>query len=332
MYVTKKVHASGPAYGNYGGTNNNNNNNNRQTDVDSTTLYKEYQRATTTSNSRITGTLGLHLTRLKDNIATFRRRDRSQSGSMTSSSTDDSSFRDHTKFLSCETSQTVDTRDDMEDRSSPISIVTVEEERDDTHPFPSRLTSPLPHGISSQTNSHPANLRSPSSLHKAYRSTNARPTQPFKSRAILKQSTYGTTATTNHRQQNTTKKTAKIKSCASFSTLEIREYQITLGNNPGGYQGPPISLDWNHDDEKTIRMSLDEYEMNRLPRRDENDMYLPECLRRWKLLENGISMKAMQKATKAAEATRRQRRNTIESFKQLPPSGYLSGLKTKLKR
>jgi len=245
-----------------------------------------------------------------------------------SSSTDDSSFRDHIGFLSCETAQTVDTRDDTEDPSSPISIVTVDDDRDDTNHFPSRLTSPIPHGISSQTTSRPANIRSPSSLHKAYRSTNARSTQPFKSRAILKQSTYGTTASTNNRQQHTKKNTAKIKSRASFSTLEIRVYHITLGDNPGGYQGPPISLDWNHDDDQTIRLSLDEYEMNRSPRRDENDMYLPECLRRWKLLENGISMKAMQRAAKAAEATRRQRRNTIESLKQLPPSGYVSGLKT----
>ena len=85
----------------------------------------------------------------------------------------------------------------------------------------------------------------------------------------------------------------KQQHSASFTTIEIRQYDITLGANPGGFEGPPISLDWQHDEAKTIRTSLDEYERNRPPRRDENEMYLPECLRRWKLLEKGILMKAM---------------------------------------
>ena len=46
-------------------------------------------------------------------------------------------------------------------------------------------------------------------------------------------------------------KTSKSRSSrknlkASFSTLEIREYDITLGDNPGGSQGPPLTLDWKY--------------------------------------------------------------------------------------
>jgi len=305
MYATKKVHASS---------------------IRDVILPKTNQRRGIPTSPRKTGTLGTHLIRLKASMPTFmRRRDRlSQSGSTGTCSTDDSSFRDHNRFLSCETGQTEDTRDDTEECSSPISIVTVKSEQleedrdDDSNHFP--LT---------ETSSHIADLSPSSRSNHPSRSIS----EPIlQSRAILRKPSYGNNQ--KYHKKNSTAKIKRSSSTASFSTLEIREYHITLGDNPGGYQGPPISLDWSHDSTKTIRLPIDEYELNRMPRRDENDMYLPECLRRWKLLEKGVSMKEMRKATKTAECTRRQRRNTIEGFKQVPTrgSGYLSGLKTKLER
>jgi len=99
---------------------------------------------------------------------------------------------------------------------------------------------------------------------------------------------------------------------ASFSTIQIREYPITLGNNPGGAKGPPITLEWKHDDEKTLVTSLEEYEKKRPPRRD--DLHIPECVRRWRLLEKGFSMREMRKASSDAEFTRRQRKKTIQQL------------------
>jgi len=101
---------------------------------------------------------------------------------------------------------------------------------------------------------------------------------------------------------------------ASFSTIQIREYPITLGENPGGAKGPPITLDWKHDEGKTIVISLEEYEQKRSPRRNKTELYMPEYLRRWRLLERGVSMKEIHKATKNAESTRRKRKKTSQRF------------------
>lgn len=121
-------------------------------------------------------------------------------------------------------------------------------------------------------------------------------------------------------------------SMVDFSTLEIREYPITLGNNPGGVQGPPICLDWKHKEEKTVFVSLEEYEKKRDPRRSENDLYIPECLRRWKLLEQGVSMRQMQKASKDADNVRKQRKKTIQIVTGKTPPSALDELKGMVKQ
>lgn len=118
-----------------------------------------------------------------------------------------------------------------------------------------------------------------------------------------------------------------------FSTLEIREYPVALGDNPGGVAGPPICLDWKHDEERTLIMPLEEFESKRAPRREEHELWIPECLRRWRLLDRGVSMRSMQRATKKAENTRRQRKSTIQKLRASPEgtSGYFSGIKDIIK-
>lgn len=132
--------------------------------------------------------------------------------------------------------------------------------------------------------------------------------------------------------RTTTSMADEAKSQVYFSTLEIREYPITLGNNPGGVQGPPICLDWKHKEERTVFVSLDEYEGKREPRRSENDLYIPECLRRWKLLEQGVSMRRMQKASKEADNVRKQRRKTIQIVTGKTPPTALDELKCMVKQ
>lgn len=100
---------------------------------------------------------------------------------------------------------------------------------------------------------------------------------------------------------------------ASFGTLEIREYPITLGDNPGGVQGPPVSLDWKHNEKRTKVIPLDAYEDTRAPRRDRREMYMADNLRRWRLLrENGYTMDELNRACSAAENVRRQRRKSLK--------------------
>jgi len=108
--------------------------------------------------------------------------------------------------------------------------------------------------------------------------------------------------------------TAELKPSTSFSTLEIREYPITLGDNPGGAQGPPISLGWKHNKRRTQVIQLEEYEDKRPQRRSRKEMHMADDIRRCRLIrEKGVSAKDINKATKAANSVRRQRRKTIES-------------------
>jgi len=104
----------------------------------------------------------------------------------------------------------------------------------------------------------------------------------------------------------------QLERTTSFSTLKIREYPITLGDNPGGLRGPPISLDWGYDEEQTQVIPLETYEDTRPPRRKRAEMYIPDSLRRWRLLqERRCSLQEMDKAAKAAEVVRKQRKKSI---------------------
>eukprot|EP00978_Attheya_sp_CCMP212_P014432 scaffold36763_cov44-Attheya_sp.AAC.1 len=79
--------------------------------------------------------------------------------------------------------------------------------------------------------------------------------------------------------------TAKV----SFSHVELRDYEIKLGNNPSCTSGPPVELGWCY----TIMaspMNIDAYEETRRgQRRDRSEMIMPSHYRKEKLMEFGYS-------------------------------------------
>ena len=112
------------------------------------------------------------------------------------------------------------------------------------------------------------------------------------------------------------KPASSMKPNISFSTLEIREYNITIGDNPGGCQGPPISLDWNYCPDSTVKMCIETYEEHRGQRRAKHEMYMPASIRMWTLTENlGYSMIEIMDASKAAESIRKDRAKSIKNKK-----------------
>ena len=57
-----------------------------------------------------------------------------------------------------------------------------------------------------------------------------------------------------------------------FDSIQIRDYNVTLGDNPSTLYGPPISLDWEYDERDP--MCLDKYEEGRSTRRKMHQMHM----------------------------------------------------------
>jgi len=95
-----------------------------------------------------------------------------------------------------------------------------------------------------------------------------------------------------------------------FGVCEIREYPVTLGDNPGGNWGPPLTLSWDHDG--TICMSLDEFESQHPPRRTGSQMNLPRSVREDMLRNAGFSRGEIRAGSKEVNKSRGQRRRTRE--------------------
>ena len=105
----------------------------------------------------------------------------------------------------------------------------------------------------------------------------------------------------------------------SFSTLEVREYPTTLGDNPGGSQGPPISLGWDHNERQTIVVPIEDYEEKRPTRRCRSELHMSEEIRMSMLMEkNEYTIRQLYKATTDAQLIRTQRRRSLENHNVYP--------------
>ena len=96
--------------------------------------------------------------------------------------------------------------------------------------------------------------------------------------------------------------------CVRFSSVQIREYPITLGDNPGGIRGPPLTIEWKHELENTL--SLDSYESDRPPRRSGNEMSIHAFDRETMLKNVGFSRSEITQLTKPVNVARNQRKKT----------------------
>jgi len=100
-----------------------------------------------------------------------------------------------------------------------------------------------------------------------------------------------------------------IKRNISFSTLEIRNYEVVLGDNPGGSSGPPVSLGWNYDESKTKVLDMEDYEQTRETRRKHHELHL-KSENRWEILleKNEHTVREITQATEDASKMRKLRR------------------------
>jgi len=107
----------------------------------------------------------------------------------------------------------------------------------------------------------------------------------------------------------------KTEPKVSFSNLEIRCYNVTIGDAPTS-NGPPVSLSWEYDPNATEGHQIDHYEHYRnkiAPRRDKKEMLLPSAIRQNKLMtEMGYSRGEIREATEEAKRCAKQREKTVK--------------------
>lgn len=132
------------------------------------------------------------------------------------------------------------------------------------------------------------------------------------------------------------KKTApSMKRNVSFSNLEIRSYNVTLGDAACS-SGAPITLDWDYDPSTTQHLPIDQYESYRhfeAPRRSKAEMLMPASHRQYLLMrEAGFSRGDIQKAIEEARRVAKNRVQTRKNLKYMPMEEALESTKRKFGR
>mmetsp|Transcript_24566 Transcript_24566/g.40271 ORF Transcript_24566/g.40271 Transcript_24566/m.40271 type:complete len:353 (-) Transcript_24566:158-1216(-) len=106
-----------------------------------------------------------------------------------------------------------------------------------------------------------------------------------------------------------------MKRNVSFSNLEIRSYNVTLGDAPTS-NGPAISLDWEYDPTATAQYEIDHYENYRTdeaPRRKKQEMRMPPMHRQYLLMrEAGFTRGEIKDAMEEAKRVAKQRQKTAK--------------------
>lgn len=98
-----------------------------------------------------------------------------------------------------------------------------------------------------------------------------------------------------------------------FRSVEIREYDMILGDHPSSHNGPPVTLDWEYNE--AISLPLDQYEFNHPPRRNILQMHL-DGSHRAQILTNcdDYTDDEMLKAENDCKKIQKQRHSTIRKL------------------
>lgn len=119
-----------------------------------------------------------------------------------------------------------------------------------------------------------------------------------------------------------------MKRNVSFTSLEVREYEITLGDHPAVSNGPPIGLSWSYNEAE--RVDLDLFEATRGPRRSRHQMVMGSNLRRKILRDSaGFSNSEIKNATMEALKIKKSR---VKSVSKMNPTKIEEAFASALKK
>mmetsp|Transcript_26340 Transcript_26340/g.37103 ORF Transcript_26340/g.37103 Transcript_26340/m.37103 type:complete len:289 (+) Transcript_26340:172-1038(+) len=131
-----------------------------------------------------------------------------------------------------------------------------------------------------------------------------------------------------------TRRDAKIRrssSSVSFKDVQIRDYDLTIGDNPSVSYGPPISLDWEYEERSPL--CINEYESSRQPRRSLRQMGL-NYYERINILSHtyGYSEEDLKLAKKETKKVKKQRSLTRALVKLHMVEDFVESAGRKAKR
>ena len=119
----------------------------------------------------------------------------------------------------------------------------------------------------------------------------------------------------SHHSMASCRSNNSLKSNVSFSSLEIRSYNVILGDAPTA-RGPPISLGWEYNAIDTKEYDVDQYETSRAARRSMAEMAISPMDRQWLLMNvAGCRRSEIKQAMKEAQGAMRQREKTKRGVK-----------------
>jgi hypothetical protein len=138
-------------------------------------------------------------------------------------------------------------------------------------------------------------------------------------RGILRNTTNVMTNHHNHCQpefdeSSGSKVSTKSSTSVSFESITIREYAVTIGDNPSCSSGAPISIDWSYNEKATV--PIEDYEKYKPPRREKSELKMPSEIRNNILQEWDYSLSRILMASTEAQNVRNQRSKSAQTFTQ----------------
>lgn len=95
-----------------------------------------------------------------------------------------------------------------------------------------------------------------------------------------------------------------------FSTIEVRDYSLCLGDHPDVNRGAPVSLDWEYESEQSF--DIEEYEKRTCGRekKTEDEMIRLAFEREYVLRKLGYSMEEIESRSKSVKKDQKNRSQT----------------------